>query len=320
MGLEVFAAAAAFIAVAAGLLAIFNTRSAGWTAEQRLASLRAAAPSQIDASGVLKRDTGLPFLRSLLAATGLAEDTAVRLQQAGLSVKPTEYFLARLLLAAAGFIVPLVLISGGAALVIAVVFCAVGFMVPALYVAYCRNRRINTINSQLAEAIQLISNSLRSGFAFTQAVELAARQLEPPISEELERFLQDTALGAPTEEALQKLARRTGSYDVEMMVTSITVQRTTGGNLSEILDNVGETIRERERLQAEIRALTASQRLTGRILSVYPIILGFVMTLLVPDLMNVLWTEEAGIVLLAIAGVLQLIGIYAINQILKLDV
>jgi len=105
-----------------------------------------------------------------------------------------------------------------------------------------------------------------------------------------------------------------------MMVTTILVQKTTGGNLSEILDNVAETIRERERLQGEIRALTSSQRLSGIILSIYPIFLLALFTLIAYDLMSVLWTTEAGRILLMIAAVLQVMGFITIRRILRLDV
>jgi tight adherence protein B len=116
------------------------------------------------------------------------------------------------------------------------------------------------------------------------------------------------------------MVSRTGSYDVEMMVTTILVQKTTGGNLSEILDNVAETIRERERLQGEIRALTASQRLSGVILSIYPMFLLLIFTAMAYDLMSVLWTTELGRVLFGIALVLQVMGIVVIRRILRLDV
>jgi tight adherence protein B len=138
--------------------------------------------------------------------------------------------------------------------------------------------------------------------------------------DELERFLQDNALGSKTDEALNNLVERTGSYDVEMMVTTILVQRTTGGNLSEILDNVAETIRERERLQGEIRAMTAQQRLTGRVLAIYPLLLGVLFTVVAYDLMTVLWTEEFGRMLLLVAGVFQVVGFFVINRVLRLDV
>jgi tight adherence protein B len=151
-------------------------------------------------------------------------------------------------------------------------------------------------------------------------VELAAKQISTPMQDELNQFLQDNALGARSDDALLGLAKRTGSYDVEMMVTTIIVQRTTGGNLSEILDNVAETIRERERLQGEIRALTASQRLTGLILTLYSPALGLLMLALAPKLMTVMFEEALGRAMLVTALVLQILGMIAIRRLLRLDV
>ena len=193
-------------------------------------------------------------------------------------------------------------------------------MLPSVLLRYYRSRRQKAINAQLAEMLSLLSNSLRSGFAFTQAVELAAKQMGPPITEELERFLHDISLGAPTDVALQQMADRTGSYDLDMMVSSIMIQRNTGGNLSEILDNVADTIRERERLLGEIRALTSSQRFTGLVLSVYPIFLGALFFALAPGTWKILFYSELGRILLISAGVLQVMGMVTIRRILALEV
>jgi tight adherence protein B len=116
------------------------------------------------------------------------------------------------------------------------------------------------------------------------------------------------------------MVARTGSLDLDMLVTTILVQKTAGGNLSEVLDNVAETIRERDRLRGEIKALTATQRLTGQILSIYPAALAVLLTLLAPSLMKVLITEEVGRLLLVIALSLQVLGALAIRRILSLDV
>jgi tight adherence protein B len=144
--------------------------------------------------------------------------------------------------------------------------------------------------------------------------------MEPPIGEELKLLQRDTALGMPMDEALQAMADRTGTYDFEMMVSSIIIQRSTGGNLSEILDGVADTVREREHLQGEIRALTASQRFTGLVLSIYPIGLGLVLFALAPSTWGVLVTEETGRMLLGVAAALQVLGIFTIRRILTLEV
>ncbi len=323
MIIEIAAALAAFVAVSAVALSVF-LRAPGRLAERRLSELRqpVAPQDEIESRGLFKRvSPSLGVLRPLTSETDWSQRASLELQQAGLRLKVSEYILARLLLAMLLGIL-LFLITGGSTvgLILALAGVVVGYMVPAWYVTILRGRRGAVINRQLVEALQLISNALRSGFAFNQAVELASKQLTPPIQEELNHFLQESALGAGTDVGLRGLVDRTGSYDVEMMVTSILVQRTTGGNLSEILTNVAETIRERERLHGEIRALTAQQRLAGLVLSVYPIALGALFTLIAPSLMKVLWQEEVGRLLLGIALVLEFLGAWTIGRILRLDV
>lgn len=324
MSIELLAAIFAFISVSGLVYAIFTGGPRSRALERRITALhQPAAAVSGDMEGLLKRSgtSKLPFLRGLAAGGNWADRWAIDLRRAGSNLRVSEYLLFRLLASVLIAALAFVLFSGtpfGVILGVAGIF--VGYMVPAWYFGIRRGRRQQAINGQLVEMLTLIANALRSGFAFTQAIELASRQLESPIKDELDHLIRDNALGARAEDALNALAERTGSYDVEMIVTSILVQRTTGGNLSEVLDNVAETIRERGRLQGEIRALTASQRFTGLILSIYPIVLGALFAALAPSLMSVLWTEPVGRILLAIAATLQLIGIFTIRRILVLEV
>ena len=318
---ELFAAVAIFVAVVSLALFMFMRVPGRRSVEQRIGTLATAPSQSVDADGVLRRETGTFGFMRPVSNSNWAERAAVDLQRAGLSLKVSEYFLLRLLLGALLGVLSFLIIGNSVwGILLAVLFAFLGFMIPAWYAANLKGRRINTINAQLVEALGLIANSLRSGFAFTQSVEMAIKQLQSPIKDEFERFLQDVQLGAKQEEALLNMVTRTGSYDVEMMVTTILVQKTTGGNLSEILDNVAETIRERERLHGEIRSLTSSQRLSGIILSIYPLFLFAIFTLIAYDLMSVLWTTDAGRVLLALAAVLQIMGFITIRRILRLDV
>ncbi len=324
MALEVAVAVLVFVAVTGVLIAAMGGRPVAHAVEQRLGGLNrpAEVESQLRGGGLLKRGSSrLPLLRMFLA-NGEWSDRAQRdLQQAGSRLRVGEYFLLRLLAGVLAALALIILTGGsGTGLIFAIVGAAAGYMVPGLYMQVRKGRRQAAISSQLVEAVGLIANALRSGFAFTQAVELAAKQLTPPIRDEFDSYLRDNALGARAEDSLRAMVDRSGSVDMEMMVTTIMVQRTTGGNLSEILDNVAETIRERERLQGEIRALTAQQRLTGLILSIYPLILGALFFLISPSLMKVLWEEDLGRVLLLIAGTLQVIGALTIRQVLRLDV
>jgi tight adherence protein B len=319
--IEVLAAILVFIAVVSFALYMFLRVPGRRSVEQRLGTLATAPTETLDADGVLRRETGTFGFMRPVSNSSWADRASLDLQRAGLSLKVSEYFLLRLLLGALLAVLAFLLIGPTFwGFLAALILGFLGFMIPAWYASMLKGRRVNTLNSQLVEALQLVSNSLRSGFAFTQSVEMAIKQLQSPIKDEFERFLQDIQLGAKQEEALLRMVSRTGSYDIEMMVTTILVQKTTGGNLSEILDNVAETIRERERLQGEIRSLTASQRLSGIILSVYPLFLFAIFTLIAYDLMSVLWETEFGRVLLALAAVLQIIGFIVIRRILRLDV
>jgi tight adherence protein B len=319
MVIAIVAGVAVFVAVVALLLAVLNP-GPNVAAESRIRELRQSSTAT-NYDNVLRRETTFPLLRRLLSASNWADRAALDLRQAGLSLKVSEYVLLRLVTGVfpALFIV-LVFGMAGLTLVFALGAAAVGFMVPGIFVQILKTRRRQTIEKQLAPALALIANSLRSGFAFNQGVELAAKQIDPPIRDELNQYLRDTGLGAPADVALEQMAVRVGSYDLDMMVTTILIQRTTGGNLSEILDTVAETIRERERLQGEIRALTSSQRFTGLVLSLYPVFLCALFVLLAPDLWSVLWKDEIGRIVLGIAGLLQPAGIITIRRILNLEV
>jgi tight adherence protein B len=222
---------------------------------------------------------------------------------------------------ALGFVVPWVL-SGAAVsgLIVGLGLAVAGFMSPALYVEMRKRRRRHAIERQLVEALTHIANAMRAGFALLQAIDSAARRLQPPFAEELARLVTDVNLGRTLEDALTELNERVGSYDLDMVVTAILIQRRTGGNLSEVLDNVAETIRERDRVRGEIRVLTAQQRFAGSVLSVWPLFLAAVFFLLNPDLMSNLWSTTMGLVLLIGAAFLQLLGFLTIRRIVNIDI
>ncbi len=320
MTLAIIASALVFVAVVALILAA-SSISPARRVEARLKRLNRTKES-MPVENILRTDTGtFPLLRSLATGNAWSARAAQDLAQAGWGLKVSEYLLIRIFAATALGLGAVLLGSGGSGgLLVAIVLAGVGFMAPSVVLRYYRTRRQRAINGQLAEMLSLLSNSLRSGFAFTQAVELSAKQLGPPITQELERFLHDISLGAPTDIALQQMADRTGSYDLDMMVSSIMIQRNTGGNLSEILENVADTIRERERLQGEIRALTSSQRFTGFVLSVYPLFLGALFFALAPETWKVLFETELGRILLLSAAGLQIMGMITIRRILALEV
>jgi tight adherence protein B len=325
MGLELAAAILAFVSVTAVVGAVMARSPEARAVERRLSSMSVplSPKPQVQGGDLLLRGrhSGVPAIRRLLERSEWSQRAWTDLQQAGLPLKVGEYLALRLLLATLAVLMALFLGPGGLLGVVLIVAAgAIGFFLPALYLRFKKARRQRQIGQQMVEMLQLISNALRSGFAFTQAVEMAAKQLTPPLQDELQHFLRDTNMGARLDDALKGLVERTGSVDMEMLVTTIMIQRLTGGNLSEVLDNVGETIRERQRLYGEIAALTAQQRLTGFILSIYPLVLGAIFFALAPSIWKVMFTEDIGRIVLVGALVLQTMGALWIRQILNLDV
>jgi tight adherence protein B len=168
--------------------------------------------------------------------------------------------------------------------------------------------------------LTLVSNSLKSGYGLLQSFEYASRQLAPPLASELKRMLQEASLGAGAEVAIQGLAARIASPDMEMVVTAIAIQRSVGGNLAQTLDSVAYTMRERDRIRGEIKTLTSQQRMTGMIIGGLPIFVGLIMFAINPDYMLPLFTETVGKVLLLMAVGMETLGIVLIRSLLAFEV
>src|SRR5579859_7670396 len=147
----------------------------------------------------------------------------------------------------------------------------VGAYFPRWYLGFRQRRRLRAFGQQLPDTITLLANSLRAGSSFLQGIELVTREARPPISEEFERVVREMSLGVALQPALNNLARRVASEDLELMVTAINIQSQVGGNLATVLDSIAFTIRERVRIQGEIKTLTAMQRYSGYVITLLPI-------------------------------------------------
>jgi tight adherence protein B len=206
------------------------------------------------------------------------------------------------------------------AVVIGLALGVVGFLAPAFFVRFRSRKRLNKLESQLEEALTLTANSLKAGFGLLQSLELAAQQLKHPIATELRRTLHDINIGSSTEDALLALSERASSYDLDIVVTAILIQRSVGGNLAEILDTVAHTMRERARIRGHVKAMTSQQRLTGYILGAMPVAVMGLLFLIASEYMTPLFTTLAGQVMLVGAGIMEFIGVLLIRRILAIEV
>ena len=178
----------------------------------------------------------------------------------------------------------------------------VGAMLPRIYVKFRTSRRQCALQGQLADGLGMIAEAVRAGHTFLQGVKMVAREMSPPISMEMQRILDSIQLGRTVESALEEFASRNTSYDIGIAVTAIGVQREVGGNLTETLDRIAETVRERERVRGEVSALTAQGKLSGLVISLIPVGLLLLMSLLNPTYMGALTDTGPGRALLAVAG------------------
>lgn len=188
-----------------------------------------------------------------------------------------------------------------------------------LYVKVRVNKREKAFTSQLNDALSIMSNSLRAGYSFLQSVNSVSREMPDPIACEFRRLLKELSLGQDTETALRNLTKRMESEDLELIVRAILIQKETGGNLAEILDTISTTIRDRVKIQGEIRTLTAQGRLSGAIVSIMPFFLIGIMYLINPSYISVLFTSSIGRFMLGFAAINEIIGILLIRKIVRID-
>jgi tight adherence protein B len=189
-----------------------------------------------------------------------------------------------------------------------------------IFVAWRAYRRRNAFTEQLGDCLTTIANALRAGYSFPQAVEVVAKEMEPPISDEFAQVSREVSMGVPLEAALEAMGRRVGSADLDLMITSVLIQREVGGNLAQILDNIGDTIQERIRMKREIFALTAQGRLSAWVLIVLPFVMALFMYIFKPEHIMVLIDDPLGRTAMFVSLFLEVIGYIVIQKIVHIDV
>lgn len=263
------------------------------------------------------RFSNIRVLNTLLSHTRLAKRLTQDLEQADIPLQVGEYILLRAVVAVLLAVLALMIVHN---VVAAGIGAVAGYLLPAWHVSMAKKRRLNKLSKQLPEMLTIVSGSLKSGYGFLQSLEFAIQQMSPPMATELQRTVRDTTLGKTLDEAMAALLERVPTYEMDMVITAVTIQKSVGGNLSEILDNVGYTMRERERIDGEIQTLTSQQKLTGFILASLPIGVGGFFFLINREYITPLFTTGPGIAMLIGAIVLEIIGILIMRRILAIDI
>ncbi|HEV3203297.1 MAG TPA: type II secretion system F family protein [Gemmataceae bacterium] len=194
------------------------------------------------------------------------------------------------------------------------------FLAPWVWLWNRRRARLKKFASQLPDALELVARALRAGHSLAAGMHVVAEEMPLPISIEFGRVYEEQNLGISLEDALRNMTERVPNLDLRFFVTTVAIQRQTGGDLSEILDKIGYVVRERYRILGQVKALTAEGRLSGVVLIALPFVLFLVMLHLKPDYVAVLWTDKQGIKMSIFALIMQLLGAAVIKKIVDIKV
>lgn len=197
---------------------------------------------------------------------------------------------------------------------------AIGAGLPFLFLRLKRGRRMRAFEEQFPEALDLISRALKAGHAFATGLKMVADELQEPVGPEFRKTFDEQNFGLPLKDALENLTVRIPVLDVRFFATAVLIQRETGGNLSEILENLSHVVRERFKILRQVRVYTAHGRLTGYVLLALPAVLSIALMFINPEHMNLLFRERMGQMMLMTALVMQTCGFLWIRQIVKIEV
>ena len=240
---------------------------------------------------------------------------AEQLQRADLKLRTSEYFGIQL---GSGVIVALIAYWRWG--ILGLLLFVVGYLLPGFYVKYRVSQRLRKFNNQLGDTLTLLSNALKAGYSFAQAIDTVAKNAVAPIGDEFGRAVREMNLGGSPDEALSNITKRIASNDFDLVTTAYSIHRTVGGNLAEILDNIAYTIRERVRIKGEIQTLTAQARASGTIITALPILLATFMFFVTPTYFQPMFGSIVGWILLAIGGFMIFIGNLIIRRIVAIEV
>ncbi|HVB99398.1 MAG TPA: type II secretion system F family protein [Candidatus Dormibacteraeota bacterium] len=313
-----------FLAVLAIIL-LFFTMGSGTPREQIVrkrfeAVQRAERRGDLTLGLQLVRDellSDVPALNKLLVRWNWANRLRDYIEQAGVKSKPGKILLVSFVAAVGVYLIvaavsPYILIALAAGLIAA--------SIPMSLVSFKRKHRFREFEKHFPEALDLLARAVRAGHAITTGLEMVGKEMGEPVAGEFRTTFEEQNFGLPLRDALLNMTERIPLLDVRFFVTAMLIQKETGGNLAEILDNLSRVIRERFRIRGEVRIRTAQGRMTAGILIALPPIMMFMLNTLNPEYMKPLFTEPLGHWMLLIAGVLQLVGSIILWKIVHIEV
>jgi tight adherence protein B len=308
------------ILFAAGVVVFFASIDAG--RRRKLLAQPLQVELQAPPTTIRERFDQLFQAREVRAAQSAAKrpgklTLAEQLSRADLKIRTSEWFLIRL--GSVGVLALIGMLRFGIGWQFALLGI-LGWFVPRFYLRHKQRKRLKAFAGQLGDTLVLMSNALKTGYSMAQALDVVANRASPPISQEFDRVTKEVNLGAPIEEAMARMVRRTESPDLDLVNTAIAINRKIGGNLSEILESIAETIRDRIRIKGEMTTMTAQARGSGYMITGLPIVLGVFMYFVTPQYFAPMVASPIGIGMLVVAGVFVALGQVIMGKIATVDV
>lgn len=240
-----------------------------------------------------------------------------KLLQAYIMMKPIEFIEISIM---GGLFVGMLLWTTTNNFLLALIGFLLGYRMPEIFVEATRKKRAKKLNDQLPQALSLISNGLRAGFSFPQAMAVVGREMEAPIADEFSKVLRDNSYGKNMDEALLELSKRTADEDLDIFITTLLIHLQVGGDLSEILDTISETIRERVKLKGDIRTMTSQSQTSAVVIGILPVAIAGVMFILNPGYIGTLFSDPLGLMMVGMAVAMILLGAFFLTRIVKVKI
>ncbi|WP_413934016.1 type II secretion system F family protein [Nitrospira sp. BLG_1] len=264
-------------------------------------------PSETEQLEIMRQDSlsEIPWLNDLLRRAKKLQVLRTLHRQADCRTPLGVFVLAAVGLALSGFVLAL---SMQQTIVLAFLFAGLLGAIPYTYLLWRKNQRIAMFERQFPEALELISRSLRAGHAFLSGLKLVGEEATDPIGKEFRRLFDEVSMGVSLPQAFNNMTNRVDSVDLRFFMTSVLVQRETGGNLAEILDSLSALIRQRFELQLRVKALSAEGRISAVILLGLPIVVGALLFKMNPDYMGLLFADPTGRILATVGSLMMVVG------------
>ncbi|HEV7990652.1 MAG TPA: type II secretion system F family protein [Gemmatimonadaceae bacterium] len=310
---------AVFFGVVMLIVAVYGViyRESLEAADAAREQLRMSDGGVISAVSILRddRSSEIPFLNRLLTGRALTTRIAIELARAGSDWKAGQILLSTIAFAVAGLVVGQRYGIFGSFSLALVCSC-----LPMLWLRRMQRRRVAAFESQLPEALDMLVNALQAGYSLQAAMDFVGRETPAPLGPELGRFYDEQRLGMEVRIALLRFQERVGTVDAKMFVTSLLIQRETGGNLSEVLTNLAVLMRERVTFRLQLATLTAEPRMSARVLASLPILVILLLGAISPNFMRPLLESATGHKLLVYAASSVIVGYVIMSRIADVEI